>query len=196
MNGMEEQRLDEILKRVNRLDPLHAVDPEECGLQEMPLPFYRDGTLVELTDYAPMLPLTRSFVATCTELIPLDGSRAAVEQANALAGLQLSDRSVVAYCRFWFRAVSGPEDSFKIVERIDDVEFTGPVDQETRRAVELALRPVRVESTPTGYRVEAFVLYADTLYRAAFAVDRNGSIDAVEEAVIREDVPTRDILLE
>jgi hypothetical protein len=196
MNEMEERRIDELLERINGMEPHRSVDRDDCLLDESPLPFYRDGTLVELTDYTPVLPLTRCFVATASKIVPLDGTRDALERANLVAGLQLSECTVVAYCRFWFRAVYAPEDSFKIVERMADVEFTGEADRETRDAVALALRSARVYPVGDGYRVHAFVLYADTLYKATLAVNRNGALDVVEETVVRENVPTRDILLE
>ncbi len=193
---MDERRTGELLTRISSMEPHREVDPDDCLLEESPLPFYRNGTLVELTDYAPLLPFTRRFVATPSELVPLDGSREAVRRVNRVAGLRLTEPTVVAYCRFWFRAVYGPEDSFKIVERMADVEFTGEVDGETREAVALAIRPARVHRAGDGYRVEALVLYADTLYRATLAVDRNGCLDVADETVVRENVPTRDILLE
>lgn len=193
---MNEQRADELLNRINAADARRAVDSADCLLEEFRPDFYRNGTLVELTDYGPMLPLTRSFVATRSELIPLDGSVAAVQRANRAAGLHLTEGTVLTYCRFWFRAVHGPEDSFKLVERLEDVEFTGEVDRDTRDALAVSLRPAQVYRAGNGYRVEAFVLYADTLYRATLAVGRDGCLDVADESVIRENVPTRDILLE
>ncbi|MFP4364435.1 MAG: hypothetical protein ACLFR1_11285 [Spirochaetia bacterium] len=169
---------------------------DESSLVETALPdFYGDTILYKLTAFHTVPVISIEYAKAGNRIICLDGTREALAEINAETDLVLDTDTVVHYLWFYLGHLRSDDDSFKLAESIEDVEFTDEVSDSLYQKTSDLLHSARVEEAEAGYLVTASILYDNYLYDAQVFVDRSGEISFTKEEVVLEDVPTRDIML-
>lgn len=183
-----------LLGVVEQADRLRAAGWSLVGARRMTLSFYQNAALVELD-------LVRngdrsgvaSFVVS-SELpsVQLNGLSATVHEMNSRSKLVLSERAqAIGYLRFFLHALQGDESGrFRLVEQPADVIWRPDAGPSERVRLHAWLDGLQTQADPDGdWLFQGMVLYGRDLYRAKFAVSRDGSVQMMNDDPLIKDLP-------
>jgi tetratricopeptide (TPR) repeat protein len=183
-----------LLGVVEQADRLRAAGWSLVGARRMTLSFYQNAALVELD-------LVRngdrsgvaSFVVS-SELpsVQLNGLSATVHEMNSRSKLVLSERAqAIGYLRFFLHALQGDESGrFRLVEQPADVIWRPDAEPSERVRLHAWLDGLQTQADPDGdWLFQGMVLYGRDLYRAKFAVSRDGSVQMMNDDPLIKDLP-------
>lgn len=188
-----------IVEKINALHDFTLFDAETTRLREQRLPFYEDYMLLQATEFSARPPMSMNFLFRSGEIIKLDGSSAALDKANSKAKINLNKQNIVAYAKFYLNSLMTSEGNFRLVESIDEIEFSSDPSKEELDQMFSVVRPAEVgevvKKTMVGFDISAIVLYADCVYNINLFVSEKGSLDILNEKVLLSKMPVRQIML-
>jgi hypothetical protein len=129
-----------------------------------PLPFYTEGDFLRV-DGRPYIAAGDGPV-TASKLFELTGYGAAIHDANRIAGLSITDDTVVEYLTFFALHVSTEDGNFFVFpedKEVDGRMVKGPV----------------VKKKQDDYLIECVVAHADQLWNCTYLVSREGDVEMV-----------------
>jgi len=180
----------QIYKAIQRQAPKRFANARIPSARCATLPFYSRYRLADLrlAGIEGIDGMTRAFVLYADdEVIWLDGSSAPVHHANEKEKLQLADDAILDYVRYFMFFVHGESSAFVLVESADSLS-TGSATDEALAARRVMVAPLTaLPGEDRGrFRVEATVAYDDTLFKAHFAVQRDGQIEMTDDSPLGE----------
>ncbi len=143
-----------------------GIEPEAAGYLVAPLSFYRDASIVAVSDPKLTNPNERFFIWSRIPrlIVRLNWSNEPIYSANEPLSLHIDEGNVREYVRFFFFFVRGQSGRFVIVEPGDALPWL--VDPPNRDRVMRDLRPVSVkEVDPKGLIVvDMTVVFKNALF--------------------------------
>jgi hypothetical protein len=193
----EKEEFKDILVKINDLHPVELYDEETSRIQYRKLPFYKDRVLVQATEFAAHPPMKMRFLQSTEDktLEKIDGSREGLFDINSKSKMRITKRNVVKYAKFFMSSVMTEEGSFRIVENMEEIEFSDEPTDEQIKILENNVDFAKVEEKQDGFCVKCVMLYSDAVYKADLLVESNGGIEIEEEDVVASGMPTRQIFL-
>ena len=194
---VEKQDLAEIINLINQEQGFDIYSLESSSAKKAATPFYKSLELLEVTEFGSIPPLTMRFFLKNDkiEIFKLDGSKEALLDINKIEKPKLDDKNVVAYAKFALGSVMGEEGSFRLIENVDEIEFSREPTEKEQKMLLAAIKPAKANPSNEGFTIDANVLYSDCVYRAIITVTNDGMVDIKEEKTMLTDMPTREIML-
>ncbi|MCB1508498.1 MAG: hypothetical protein KDI98_07055 [Hyphomicrobiaceae bacterium] len=180
------------------LDP----DPKasNCRIRRWVLSFWPGYALYDVQETEGITP-KRTRILWCSDtavapgmapldLVPLDGTSPPVHAINARMvatnRMALTDDQALDYIRFFCDVVHGDGGAFTVIERLDDLDWRGLSDAQQAEMASLIhpLRPwpsLQDAGGQPGLRASATVLYARSLFRALFRLEKGGMIEMLDD---------------
>lgn len=156
--------------------------------------FYPGYRFFDIADYE-TVPNIRKFVLYKPgHVVLLDWTNAPLYQLNQSAPIALDDQNVLDYVRFFFTYVRGRHGRFIIVDTADDIMWREEPPPAARKAITQMLSPLHIleGSKENGYRLEARMLFKDSLFKTIVNVKPNGEVSLSDELLLIEDMPVLD----
>ncbi|MCQ2914935.1 MAG: hypothetical protein MJ247_07065 [Alphaproteobacteria bacterium] len=196
-NWVDVEKEDALIEKINALSTFAIFKAGKTHLQTAELPFYKNFKFLKATTFSTIPPVTMTYLlANNGDVIKMDGTREPIFENNPKAGLVLNESTVVAYATFVLDAVQTDQGSLRLVEHVDEETFTDRPTPQQRKDVTHAIRPAKVEKTADGFKLDAIMLYGDTVFRADIVVRNDGFIEILGEEKLLEGLPIRPIFLE
>lgn len=193
-NAVSGDELAGFLAQVGTIDGKHRTDTGTTTVHWRSLPFYKQVVLIRVRD-SNWLPenLDIYFLANQGQLNRLDGTSPPIHQANADAGVHITDENVLEYLRFFCFFVRGEDGPFLIAESMDTHGMPKNLDETTRQVIEGTLRPASYEGrNEEGFWLcDAIVFYANALYFSNFVIQPDGKIEMVDDDELTDNLPAK-----
>lgn len=186
-----------ILDGVNPLLDGSPFDPSVARILAHPLPFYAGYDLVEITDYDVNPPRKISVIYKAQEqgsadIYILNGKNDPIYELNKKAPIQLDEKNVFIYVRFFFSYVRGRFGRFIIVENVDDIDWKEEPSPAGKKALAKMINPLTIKSADGEYHLSASIVFKDSLFEADIKVETDGSTNLSNQELLVEDIPVLD----
>ncbi len=185
----------DLLKKINSLHQISFYSEESSSLREKGLSFYGNLKLVEATEFASHPPLTMRFLVKGGEVFKLDGSKETIYDINKEAEMNITLDNAIDYAKFLMGSIMTEDGSFRIVQSMDEVEYSNDPKDDEIKLLEENVKPAKIKETGNGYEIICSMLYDDCVYKAKLSVTKDGLVDIEEEKLIATEMPTRQIFL-
>lgn len=156
--------------------------------------FYPGFRFFDIADYE-TVPNIRKFVLYKPgHVVVLDWTNGPLYQLNEMAPIHLDDQSVLDYVRFFFTYVRGRHGRFIITDTADDIMWRDEPPPAARKAISQMLSPLHIidRSADGKYRLEARMMFKDSLFKTIVNVTPDGSVNLSDEMLLIEDMPVLD----
>lgn len=187
----EAEKAARLLNEINPSITPIPFQEETTTVRTQKLPFYRDYTLVELTDLS-VVPGARKYALYKPgDIIMIDWTNQPIYDTNEKAPIVLNSATVVDYVRFFFTYVRGRHGRFVIVESIDDIRWQQEPPLQGRKVMQQMLEPVTLETEDADgtYTLTAFMVFKDSLFRTKVHVKKEGLVSMSSEELKVEGMP-------
>lgn len=131
------------------------------------------------------------------DVIKMDGTRDCIFDNIHKLGLNINNDNITDYMKFVLGHVFTEKGTLRLVQNIDDVEFSDVPDEEQRDFLEKNIKPVTVIRNNDGYTVKAMIIYSDSLFLAEIEMRTDGTFDIMSETLLCDGYTClREIMLE
>ena len=164
------------------------LDPYEVKLQEFPLSFYKEWSLIAIEASE----INALYDASLKQIIVLDGVAETIEKANSAKGFSLNQNNVAEYIQFYFKFTRGRHGVFQVIENTDAIDWQAPPPIATKKSLDEMIAPIIVSNNDSaGFDIEACVLFKDSLFNTAIEVSMEGRVSIKGQEVLIKglDVP-------
>jgi hypothetical protein len=188
---LDPEKAIRILSEINpKLEPVPFA-PGSTTLRTQKLGFYGSYELIELTDLSTIPPARKFAVYKSGDVQVVDWTNQAIYDTNEKAPLTLNERNVVSYVKFFFSYVRGRHGRFLIIENIDDIRWQIEPPLQGRKVMQDMLEPVTLLSAEEdgSFKLSAFMVFKDSLFRTEIHVKKNGLISMSNEELKIEGMP-------
>jgi AAA+ superfamily predicted ATPase len=160
------------------------------GARQAWLPFYSDHVLLDVTLHG-IAGVERALLLHGPKYTYwLDGRSMPIHAVNAVERLDLDERNVLDYVRYFLFVMRGEQGAFVLIESPEEIsagkastespDEPPDTDVASLRALWLPLR-LDGRAEDGRFRVQATVAYADGLYASTFAIRSDGEIEMVDD---------------
>lgn len=196
---LEIEEIATILDVVNKKVEGSVFDPLETTIMAIDIPFYENHRFLDISDHATNPPLQRFAVQKndTLDFTLLDWSYKTIREINISAPIELNDKNVLEYLRFYFEYVKGRHGRFIVCETADHIKWKDEPPVEVRKELNKALHPLEIkEKRKDGvYHVIGFMMLKDALFICNIYVEPNGKVTIAEHEVLLENIPVLDSAL-
>lgn len=150
---------------------LPVLAPENCDVQQIPLPFYKKAKLVLVRDNSWMQPWEGYyFVVSGKRAYRLDGNSNVIYAMNKKLGLELTPKNVPDYLIFFSAFILGELGAFPlfVTEKKSKV-FSGPK---------------VVKKSKKAFGLEAYAFYDGWMFKCAYNVDLDGVVEMMDDVAV------------
>lgn len=194
LNKLDRLECEDLLTQINPLLRGGAFDPRTATAMTMDMPFYPGYRFLDLSDHS-AVPLRRVYAVFAKEaLVVLDWTNKPIYGLNTSVPIQLNERNIVDYVRFFFAFVRGRHGRFLIVESVDDIAWKEEPPATARKAISNLIDPIRLRGIDNdgSYVLAICMIFKDSLFRATATIRPGGEVVLSEEELIVEDMPVLD----
>jgi hypothetical protein len=189
-----------LLEKINALSALALFDEQNTALKIADLSFYTNFKLVQATTFTSLPPVTMHYLVGGESpnwtVIRLDGTSKPIFANNKQAGLNLNEKTVVAYALFVLGCVMSEEGSLRLVEAVDEDMFTDSPTPAQLEELARLVRPAKIKRTDGGFALDVIVLYGANVFRLDLEVRESGFLEIRHEEELAKNMPIRPIFLE
>lgn len=187
----EEEQKKAVLEEMNpHLSPTEFA-PEKTSLRILPLSFYDEYDLYELTDFE-NIPNVRKYVLYKPgHVYPINWSNDPIYKLNAAAPIALNQNNLADYIKFFFEFVRGRHGRFIVVETVDEISWKEDPPLQARKALQEMIKPVIIKDIDESGKRTCLVsmIFKDSLFRSVVTVDANGMVQLSDEELLVEGMP-------
>jgi hypothetical protein len=172
------------------LEPI-PFSADSITIRTQRLPFYKGYELLELTDLS-TIPAARKYaIYKPGDATVINWTNQPIYEVNEKAPIQLDERNVVAYVKFFFNYVRGRHGKFQIVEAIDDIRWQIEPPLQGRKVMQEMLAPVSVAGLDSGgtFHLDLYMVFKDSLFRTKVHVKKDGLVSMSGEELKIEGMP-------
>lgn len=188
---LDSEKSMRVLGEINpQLEPI-PFSPESTTIRLQKLPFYRDYSLLELTDFSTVPGARKYALYKPGDVNVINWTNQAIYETNEKTPILLNEDTVVSYVKFFFNYVRGRHGRFLIIETIDDVRWQIEPPVQGRKVMQEMLSPVTLESQdPDGtFNLDAFMVFKDSLFKTKIHVKPDGLVSMSKEDLKIEGMP-------
>lgn len=172
-----------------------AISPQGAAILGQELSFYPGYRFLDISD-AETVPGARCFLLYKEGVDPviLNWTNEPIYELNEKAPIDLSEKNVGDYVRFFFSYVRGRHGRFIIIENVDDVAWKEEPPPAARKAIGQMLTPVTLTGTDDdgSFNLTACMVFKDSLFKTDIEVKPGGLVTLSNEALLIEDMPVLD----
>lgn len=195
--AFEKLELADVATILDRITPLlenTVFDPVETLIMAAETPFYPGCRLLEISSHTTMPPLRRFVLYSPKKSTVLNFTNEVIYNFNDQWPVKLSEDNIATYVRFFFTYVRGKHGRFIIAENIDDVPWKEDPPPSARQAISRMIKPITLREVDEAgiYRLEARMVFKDSLFKSDVAVKPDGLVSLSNEELLLEDMPVLD----
>ncbi len=182
---------------IGRLNPLLGeapYDSRKTTILAMGLEFYPGARLLEIADHS-VLPTRQNFIIDRqTDAVILDWTNGPIYRLNDDVPLQIDEKNIVDYVRFFFAFVRGRHGRFIIVENVDDVNWKDEPPPTARKAIASLIEPIKLLGIDKDgtFVLAVKMIFKDSLFKSEVKINAKGQVTLYDEQLIVEDIPVLD----
>ena len=181
------------LDHYTTIDGSYRVDPVHTQIDVSKLPWYEDVRLIRLTDrHWDNAKLALYYLLHNGEAwFRLNGSSPPIHEINSLSSLNLDQKYVLDYLRFFCFFVHGEFGPFYVLESMDDGALSQQLDEKSKAHYNSLLFPAECLATDEEghFKCKAVICYSDAIFSADFEVKSSGLIEMLDDDMIDNDTP-------
>ena len=179
------------LEHINQYVEPVPMNPEETTVRERKLPFYSTFKFYEMTDLSAVPGARKYAIANDDQVLMVNWTNGPIYAANEADNIELTDKSVCDYVKFFFAYVRGRHGRFIIVESFEEIKWQNEPPAQGRKVIQEMLHPVTVlnQDSDGTYNLEAFMVFKDSLFRTLIHVKPNGEVAMSDEELKIEGMP-------
>ncbi len=172
-----------LIPLLNAKSTYNIFTDNKTHLKNAQLPFFNNYCLLSAQTFSTIPPVTMSYLwnEQNNDIIKLNGTRDAVFDNLDKLGLTLNQENIVPYVRFVLDNVWNDKGSLRLVEIMDEIEFSDKPSKSDLRFLERAIRPTIVTQTEEGFILDTIIIYGTEVYQSSIAVAKNGTFDIQSE---------------
>jgi hypothetical protein len=158
------------------------------------LSFYKGYKFLDIANYDAM-PAFRKFVIYKEgDVVVLDWTNKPLYDLNKRAPIDINEKNITEYTRFFFSYVRGRHGRFIVAETVDDINWSEEPPPAVRKAIGQLLEPVQlVEEHDDGtYKLDICLVFKKALYKTHVSVDKDGIVNIEKEEFLLDDIPALD----
>lgn len=180
-----------ILAEINQHVKPVAFTPDKTTLRAQSLPFFKEYKLYEMTDHAAVPAARKYALYKPGDVVMIDWTNGPIYATNEKAPIILNERSVIPYAKFFFNFVRGRKGRFQLIESIEDIRWQVEPPLQGRKVMQEMLEPIAIveHNQDGGYRLDAFMLFKDSLFKTKISIDRLGLLTMSDEELKVEGLP-------
>lgn len=167
------------------------MSPDTTEVRMRNVPFYGTFRLYSFTDRSTHPAQTHFALYKPGHLHVFDPSHKSIYEANSNAPLRLTRENVMEYVRFFFTLARQKIENIHLVEKLDDIPFTGLPTEETAEELGQLVQPLlhapQTENHP--YELMATVMFRDALFSATIGVDEKGIVKVSDHTLLADALP-------
>jgi len=188
---LDAEKAARVLSEINpHLEPV-PFSMESTTLRAQRLPFYKDYELFELTDLSAVPGARKYVIYKPGDVNVINWTNQAIYETNEKAPIQVDQKNVVEYVKFFFNYVRGRHGRFMIIETIDDIRWQIEPPLQGRKVMQEMLEPVTLVSQDDDgtFNLEAFMVFKDSLFKTRVHVKKDGLVSMSDEELKIEGMP-------
>ncbi|SDF52899.1 Pentapeptide repeat-containing protein [Salipiger thiooxidans] len=192
---MSRQTLEHWMSKVAPVDGKYRMSWETTRGFRRALPFYAET--VELLAFTDENWVNKNLVVYYLqyedELFRLNGTSRAIHELNGKAPLELSEKNILDYLRFYCLMVRGQEGPFLVLESVEDSLLPEELDGTSRHTIEQAAQPAVFEGLDDegNFCVAAVIMYSNALFLSNFSIQPSGMVEMFDDETIAVDMSVR-----
>ncbi|MEM7618099.1 MAG: hypothetical protein AAF244_01820 [Pseudomonadota bacterium] len=189
--------LAEVATLLDQLNPAFdgaVFDPVETVIMAIDIPFYEGYRFLEISDHTVSPTMQRFVVHGVDKYVVLDFTNEPIYALNRDVPIKLNEDTVSDYVRFFFTYVRGRHGRFLIAETADDIFWKESPPPAARKAIGKMLQflDVKERTDDGGFKLEATMMFKDSLFRSNVNVGSDGNVSLTDEELLVEDMPVLD----
>lgn len=188
---LEDAAAADLIRRVNPHLSTAPFDPATATVLTHPMSFYPDYHYADITHHGTMPPLNARVVFNKDHLIVLDWGNGPIYALNKQVPIQLSDRNVADYVRFFFAHVRGAHGRFMMIDTVDDIDWKDEPPPSARKAIGKMLTGLSLTGREPdgGWILAGNMIFKNALFGAKIHVHPDGEVSMSDEDLLVEDMP-------
>lgn len=190
-NKIEEKKALKILQEINSYITPVSMNEERTILRTQPLPFYKEYTIVEMTDMSSIPAVKKYAIYKQGDVNIIDWTNNVIYDVNQKVPIVLNENNIISYIKFFFSYVYGRHGKFSVIEAVDDIKWQIDPPMQGRKIMQEMLSPVKIKTKNSdgSFDLEAFMVFKDSLFRTDIHVENDGTIDMSQEELKVEGMP-------
>ena len=200
LNEVKGDDAQALIEAVNPHIDISPFQPEASRVLKRALPFYKNTSLVEITDHKDKQP--RQIISLIQQgedqqrVYVLDWSNEAIYKLNDRLGLALNNDNISAYVRFFFSMVRSVEGQFKIVDTPEHVNWRDEPTTAAKRALGKMIDPLYlINKDENGdFHLSGTIVFKRSLFTSKFRVSAEGIVEMYDQELLVDDIPVTEPL--
>jgi hypothetical protein len=186
-----------LVQDVNQQLDGSPLDSRSITVLSVDLSFYPGYRFLDIADHSTVPPRRLQALYSPGKLVLLDWTNGPIYAMNQKKLLQLNDRNVAEYVRFFFTMVRGRHGRFLITETVEDISWKDEPPPTARKAISNLIEPARLTGTGEdgSYFLSVRMMFKNSLFKANVTVKPDGQVSLSNEELVVEDMPVLDDVL-
>lgn len=177
----------ELIPLINSLSSYNLFTEEKTCLQSSLLPFFRKHRLLSARTFSTIPPVTMHYLwnEENHDIIKMEGTRDSVFDNLGKLGLILDEGTIVPYVKFVLDGIWTDKGNIRLVEDMDEIDFSHSPSKEDLKLLETTIRPATVSRSEEEYLIDAIVIYGTEIYHSIIALRQDGIFDFQSETELK-----------
>lgn len=177
----------ELIPLINSQSSYDLFTQEKTHLQTTLLPFFKDYRLLSAQTFSTIPPVTMHYLwnEENNDIIRIEGIRDAVFNNLGKLGLILNEKTVVPYVKFVLDSVWTDKGSLRLVEDMEEIEFSDGPSMKDLRFLKKTIRPAIISRNGGSYLLDAIIIYATEIYQSTIKLQQNGTFEFQSETELK-----------
>lgn len=177
----------ELIPLINSQSSYNLFTKEKTHLQTTLLPFFKDYRLLLAQTFSTIPPVTMHYLwnEENNDIIKIEGTRNAVFNNLDKLGLILNEKTVVPYVKFVLDSVWTDKGSLRLVENMDEIEFSEKPAANDLRFLKTTVRPAIISRNGGNYLIDAIIIYGTEIYQSTIELQQGGTFELQSETELK-----------
>lgn len=177
----------ELIPLINSLSSYDLFSEEKTHLQTVPLSFFKEYELLSAQTFSTIPPVTMHYLwnRKNNDIVKMEGTRDSVFDNLGKLGLILDEGTIVPYVKFVLDGIWTDKGNIRLVEDMDEIDFSHSPSKEDLKLLETTIRPATVSRSEEEYLIDAIVIYGTEIYHSIIALRQDGIFDFQSETELK-----------
>lgn len=183
-------------KEINRYFGCIVSSTKQANIEILPTTIYSNTKLYTLTDFSCLPAIKYMLFDNGQNTILLDGSSQAWEILNTIEEPKLTIKNVYEYLSLYISTTSFPYEVQKIVNCIDDIDFTEYPTESLLNLLSQHIQPPVFLQQGKTFTIYCNLIVQNNLFHAAFDIQEDGRVDLIDRKLLLTELPVGSLVLD
>lgn len=195
-NKVYDSTLTRLANHINCYNASNLVSLADSTHYTSNLPFYEDFKLITFIDLSFNPYLEIKLLDNGINSFILDGTQGPFIEANLISPINLTIDNVYQYAMLVLGNTQKRDNSYRLVNSIDDISFSSEPTKEQFHQLELSIKNPKIKKVGESYEIKTTLLFDDTVISALINISNIGYVEIKKEKVLLCNMPVRELILE